>query len=68
MKMKDKNLFKNRKRLGEIEDRKIEILLEIGRINNEFDEKLSGLYSEYERLDKEYYKIKLLPFKNGSIL
>jgi hypothetical protein len=47
------------KRLREIEDRKIEILLEIANINNGYNEKVSRLNSEYALIDKEYYHLKL---------
>ena len=55
-----KNSFKARKkRLREIEDRKIEILMEIGETNKEYNEKISSLDSEYKKLDKEYFTLKL---------
>jgi hypothetical protein len=47
------------KRLKEIEDRKIEILLEIAVINDNYNKMVSQLDSEYTRLDKEYYNLKL---------
>jgi hypothetical protein len=46
-------------KLKEIEDRRIEILMEIACINNNYSEKMSRLNSEYSRLDKEYYHLKL---------
>ena len=46
-------------RLREIEDRKIEILLEIGNIDDKYSEKISQLNSEYSRLDKEHYNLKI---------
>jgi hypothetical protein len=52
-----KNLKKQR--LREIEDRKIEIILEIAKINNQHSENISRLNSEYTRLDKEQYDLKL---------
>ena len=46
-------------RLKEIEDRKIEILMEIANINDNYNEKVSLLNSEYALLDKEQYDLKL---------
>ena len=46
-------------RLREIEDRKIEILLITVNINKEYSEEISNLDSEYRRLDKEYYALKM---------
>jgi hypothetical protein len=48
-----------KKRIQEIEDRKIEILMEIARINRNYDEQVSKLNSEYERLHKELYKLQM---------
>jgi hypothetical protein len=48
-----------RKRLGEIEDRKIEILLELGSTNERYDETVSRLDSEYRRLDDEYLRLRM---------
>jgi hypothetical protein len=47
-----------KKRLIEIEDRKIEILLKIPIINNDI-EKMAQLTSEYSQLGDEYYKLKI---------
>jgi hypothetical protein len=47
------------KRLKEIEDRKIEILLKIADINDIYNKKVSRLNSEYACLDKEYYYLKI---------
>lgn len=48
------NWIENRqKRLGEINDRKMEILLEFGHINKRIEE----LRTEYSRLDKEFYEL-----------
>jgi hypothetical protein len=44
-----------RERIRQIEDRKIEILFEIARINKKYDEQVSILNSEYEELHKELY-------------
>jgi hypothetical protein len=46
------------KRLKEIEDRKIEILMEIPRVKDNI-EKLSELNYEYVRLGDEYYHLRL---------
>jgi hypothetical protein len=51
--------LKIQQRLREFEDRKIEILLEIANINDNYSEKISRLNSEYMQLDKEYYNLKL---------
>jgi hypothetical protein len=51
--MAENRIENRRKRLGEINDRKIEILLEFGLINKRIEE----LRSEYSRLDKEYYEL-----------
>jgi hypothetical protein len=57
--MTNKKNLKKQNRLKSIEDRKIEIILEIARINDNYSEKLSQLNSEYIRLDKEQYELKL---------
>ena len=54
-----KNNHKIQQKLREIEDRKIEILLEISNINNIYSKKVSRLNSEYSQLNKEYYKLQL---------
>ena len=46
-------------RLVEIEDRKIEILLEIGRVNKGYGETVSSLEYEYDELDSEHFRLKL---------
>jgi hypothetical protein len=46
------------KRIKEIEDRKIEILLKISGFKDDI-EKLSALNHEYVQLGDEYYKLKL---------
>lgn len=56
----DNNLYMDiQKRLQEIEDRKIEILLEIADINKYYKEKISRLTSEFAQLDEKYYQLKL---------
>ena len=54
-----KNNQEIQQKLREIEDRKIEILLEISNINNIYSKKVSRLNSEYSQLNKEYYKLQL---------
>jgi hypothetical protein len=44
-----------RRRLARIEDRKIEILMEIAEINREYDDRVSALREEYAELDSEYF-------------
>ena len=56
--MTRKKNSKNQKRLCEIEDRKIEILMEIAKINDNYNEQVTRLNSEYTRLDKEYYELR----------
>ena len=65
--MINNNLKSKQNRLREIEDRKIEILLEIANINDNYKKKVSWLNSEYARLDKEYYQLKLLLMKNVRV-
>lgn len=55
--MAENRIENRRKRLGEINERKVEILLEFGLINKMIGE----LKSEYSRLDIEYYKLWLDP-------
>jgi hypothetical protein len=57
--MTNKIKLEKQQRLREIEDRKIEILLEIANINDNYSEKVSRLNSEYTQLDKEYYQLQL---------
>jgi TusA-related sulfurtransferase len=56
-------LTNNKERLREIEDRKIEIILEIPKVNDDF-EKMIRLNSEYVLLDDEYYQLKLEVIKS----
>ncbi len=61
------DLYKNKKkRRREIEDRKIEILLETGKINKRYSEKISKLTSEYTQLDKEQYYLQLELITKGD--
>jgi hypothetical protein len=62
--MANKIKTKKQIRLIEIEDRKIEIILEIASINDLKKEKVLQLNSEYALLNEEYYYLKLnLPNK-----
>jgi hypothetical protein len=62
--MANKTKTKKQIRLIEIEDRKIEIILEIASINDLKKEKVLQLNSEYALLNEEYYYLKLnLPNK-----
>ena len=58
---------KKQQRLGEIEDRKIEILLEIGRINDSYNENVSQLNSEYTRLHEEHYQLQVDIIKKNKM-
>ncbi|UCH89124.1 MAG: hypothetical protein JSV49_00300 [Thermoplasmata archaeon] len=51
--------LKKQKRLIEIEDRKIEIVMEIASINDLKNKKVLQLNSEYAKLHEEYYHLKL---------
>lgn len=54
------NIHENiQKRIKDIENRKIEILLEIACINRSYNEEIVNLNSEYELLDTEHYNLKL---------
>lgn len=53
-------------RLVVIADRKVEILLEIAKINDDYNEKVSRLNSEYKQMDKEYYNLKLRLIKKKN--
>jgi len=51
--------MERQQRIRELEDRKIEILMEIARINNRYSEQVFKLNSEYERLHKELYMLQM---------
>ena len=53
------------RRLREIEDRKIEILMEIAQVNRAFDGRISRLREEYAELDSEHYLLKLQRISRG---
>jgi hypothetical protein len=57
--LSNKNDKERQERLKEIEDRKIEILLEIACINDYYGQKVSRLNSEYKQLSDEYYQLKM---------
>jgi len=57
--MNDTTKTGQKKRMEQIEDRKIEILMEIARLNKDYDNKVSGLNSEYEKLHKELYMLQI---------
>jgi hypothetical protein len=62
-----RNSYENKqKRLREIEDRKIEILMETEKINKGYGKRISKLRSEYRQLDKEQYSIQLYLIKKGG--
>jgi hypothetical protein len=48
-----------RQRLREIEDRKIEILLQTGKANRSYADRIIKLDSEYKRLDEEHLRLYL---------
>ena len=50
---------KTQKRLREIEDRKINILLEIASIKDKNCTKISRLNSEFTQLHQEYYQLQI---------
>jgi hypothetical protein len=64
------NKMNKQKRLREIEDRKMEILLEIEKSNKCYGEEISKLNSEYAQLDKEQYylQLDLIKKKGGDSL
>jgi hypothetical protein len=55
-----------KRRLSDIEDRKIEILMELGDINREYDLRSTALREEYVELDAEHYRLKLLRIRDGG--
>jgi hypothetical protein len=65
--MINKEILKKQQRMKEIEDRKIEILLEVPSIKDN-TEKIEQLNSEYVKLDDEYYNLKLEVIKAKTSL
>jgi hypothetical protein len=57
--MTNKSKQKKQQRLDEIENRKIEILLEIAKINDSYNNEVSRLNSEYARLHEEHYRLQV---------
>lgn len=54
-----------RRRLRWIEDRKIEILMEVAAINRDYDERVSVLREEYMELDSEYFALRFERMRVG---
>lgn len=54
-----------RRRLKEIEDRKVEILLEIVHIDEDDLGRISELNSEFIELDEEQYRLKMELIRKG---
>ena len=54
-----------RHRLAWIEDRKIEILMEIAELNGVYDERVSALREEYAELDSEWFTLRFERMKDG---
>jgi predicted transcriptional regulator len=57
--MMNMNMDDVKRRLKEIENRKIEILMETGKINAKYNETMEQLNSEYEELDEECYRLRM---------
>ena len=57
--MDDTRRSQQKKRIQQIEDRKIEILMKIASINKKYDDQISTLNSEYEKLHKELYLLQI---------
>ena len=55
--MNDPEGRRDRRRMEEIEDRRIEILLELAEINDDYGKRVSRLRSEYARLTDEYDRL-----------
>lgn len=60
---RDGQMTNKKERLREIEDRKIEIILEIPKVNDDI-KKIIQLNNEYVQLDDEYYQLKLEAIKS----
>jgi hypothetical protein len=56
-----------RRRLREIEDRKVEILLEIAHVDGDDMGRLSELNSEFTELDEEQYRLRMELIRKGRI-
>lgn len=57
-----------RRRLAWIEDRKIEILMEVAEINREYDDRVSALREEYAELDSEYFVLRFQRMTGGRLV
>ena len=57
--MDDTRRSQQKKRIQQIEDRKIEILMKIASINKEYDDQVTRLNSEYEKLHKELFALQV---------
>ena len=64
--MESRSSTEKQQRIQEIEDRKIEILMEISRINKQYDDQVSRLNSEYEKLHKELYLLQIEVISTNS--
>ncbi len=53
------------RRLRWIEDRKIEILMELAEVNRDYDERVSSLREEYAELDSEYFTLRFERMRVG---
>lgn len=53
------------RRLSRIEDRKVEILMEIAEMNREYDDRASALREEYAELDSEYFILRFERMTGG---
>jgi hypothetical protein len=65
--MTNKMKLKIQQRLREIEDRRIEILMKIACINDDYNEKVLQLNSEYSQLHEEYYQLQLELIRKKSL-
>ena len=57
------NPIEMKRRLKEIENRKIEILMETGRVNAKYNQDIDKLNSEYQALNEEYYRLRLISIR-----
>ena len=62
--MSNRKILEKRQRMEEIEDRKIEILIEIAKVNKNYDVRVTQLNYEYEQLHKEHYQIQMQMISN----
>ena len=57
--MTNGKMLEKQKRMREIEDRKIEIFLEIANINRDYNQQVTQLNYEYEGLHREHYQLQI---------